>query len=139
MNDVDLGWLAGLLEGEGSFMMSRNIVSGKVYFYPKIVVTMTDRDVIQRAAELFGTSCYNIPNKRPGDRLDQYRAQISGAKAAQLMLELNPQMGGRRSAKIQEILNAYGEIEPTEVRRARSCSESAKKRWAKHGTRYGRL
>ena len=48
----DLMWLAGLLEGEGSFLMARNIVAGKVYRYPKITVNMTDRDVIEHAAEV---------------------------------------------------------------------------------------
>lgn len=137
ISDNDLSWLAGLLEGEGSFMMSRNHVGGKVYLYPKIVVSMTDEDVIARVSSLFGTSVYVIP--KVDDRLQQWRAQSSGAKAAELMNRLLPHMGERRSNKIKEILSLYGDIEPTEVRRARSCSESQKKRWALHGTRTGKL
>ena len=139
ISSADLSWLAGLLEGEGSFMMSRNHVAGRVYHYPKVVVTMTDEDVVQRAASLFETKVNVVSGTKKENRLQQYRAQISGSRAAQLMKDLLPHMGGRRSAKIQEILAAYGEIEPTSVRRARSCSESAKKRWAQHGTRTGRL
>ncbi len=134
---VDLGWLAGLLEGEGSFMMSRNHSGGKVYLYPKIVVGMTDEDVIQRAANLFETKVYKLPlqsNRKPA-----WRAAITGARAAELMQMLLPHMGIRRGAKIQEILDEYGEIESTDIRRARACSESAKSRWAKYGTREGKL
>lgn len=139
MKDTDLAWLAGLLEGEGSFMMGRNTVRGKVYLYPKVVVTMTDEDVILRAAELFGTGVYVVPNKRPVDRLQQYRTQVSGVKAANLMEQLIPHMGSRRTQKISEILFAYGEIETTESRRVKACSDAAKARWDLHGTRNGRL
>ena len=137
INDYDLRWLAGLLEGEGSFMMSRNTVGGKLYLYPKIVVTMTDEDVIQRAASLFGTKVYVVPKQT--DRLQQWRATLTGTRAAALMERLLPEMGTRRSNKIGEILQAYGDIESTEIRRQRACSESAKARWALHGTREGKL
>lgn len=133
----DLAWLAGLLEGEGSFMLGRNIVNERLYHYPKIVVAMTDEDVIARAAGLFGTSVYVIPPTE--GRKQQWRAQKNGSGAAEIMVALLPHMGIRRSAKIEEILEEYGEIEPTEVRRARSCSIAQKRRWAMYGTKTGRL
>lgn len=120
-------------------MNGRNIVNQKLYLYPKIVVSMTDRDIIDRVADLFGTSTYVIPNKSPGNRKDAYRAQINGARAAALMAKLKPIMGARRSSRIDEILEEYGELESTEVRRARSCSEAQIARWAQHGTRHGKL
>ena len=121
-------------------MMGRNTVKGKVYYYPRVVVTMTDEDVIQRAARVFGTGVYTVPQRkdRPQDK-QQWRAQINGSRAAELMSLLRPNMGNRRGKKIDEILRQYGEIESTEIRRARSCSESAKKRWAEHGSRSGKL
>lgn len=138
IDHTDLAWLAGLLEGEGSFMMGRNTVGGKVYFYPKIVVTMTDKDIIDRVSDLFGVTTYKLPDASYMKK-QQWRSQVSGYKAAVLMEALIPFMGFRRTEKIKEILELYGDIEPTEVRRAKSCSESQKKRWKKHGTRSGRL
>lgn len=120
-------------------MNGRNIVNQKLYLYPKIVVSMTDRDIIDRVSALFGTGTYVIPNKAPDTRKDAFRAQINGAKAAVLMTKLKPIMGQRRGEKIDEILKEYGELESTEVRRARSCSESQTMRWAQHGTRHGKL
>jgi hypothetical protein len=137
IDDITLSWLAGLLEGEGSFMMSRNTVKGKIYHYPKIVVSMTDEDVIQRAADAFGTSVYTVPKIE--NRKQQWRATLTGSKAAEMMTLLIPHMGKRRAAKIKEILSEYGDIEPTNVRRSRSCSIAAKARWAEHGTREGKL
>lgn len=134
--DNDLNWLAGLLEGEGSFMMGRNWVNGKLYLYPRIVVSMTDADVIERVARLFGTSVYVVPPSKSADRKhykQQWRAQVNGARAAHLMEQLLPIMGGRRASKIKEILADYGEIEPTEVRRRRSCQNAAALRKRENG------
>jgi len=126
VSDVDIAWLAGILEGEGSFWMSTNHVGGKVYRYPKVVVGMTDRDIIERVAGLIGGSVYDMP-RQPG-RKAAFRAQVSGVKAAEWMRRLYPWLGERRRAKIDEILKEYGEIEPTAVRRRRSCSEAALRR-----------
>ena len=46
IRNVDIAWLAELLEGEGSFVMSERSIA--------IVVKMTDRDVVERAAALLG-------------------------------------------------------------------------------------
>lgn len=138
LDEVDIAWLAGLLEGEGSFMMGRNTVNEKLYLYPRIVITMTDCDVISKAAKMFATSVYTLPPSKDG-RKQQYRAQINGYRAVVLMSRLLKYMGDRRSKKIQELIHAYGELEPTNIRRAKSCSATQKKRWGKYGTREGRL
>lgn len=134
--DNDLNWLAGLLEGEGSFMMGRNWVSGKLYLYPRIVVSMTDVDVIERAARIFDTSVYVVPPSKDAGRQhykQQWRAQVNGSRAARLMEQLLPIMGERRASKIEEILADYGEIEPTEVRRRNSCQAAAALRKRENG------
>lgn len=133
---TELAWLAGVLEGEGSFIMSRNTVNKKLYLYPKIVVSMTDQDVIRRVCSLFETSVYVVPKDKRGDWKQQYRASIQGARAASLMQQLLPWMGERRSAKILDILSQYGTIEPTEVRRRRSCQEAYKKRTVDNKGRF---
>lgn len=119
---TELHWLAGILEGEGSFMMSRNTVRGKVYLYPKITVNMTDRDIIERVATLFGTGVYDLPLETNfPNRKYQFRAQVTGTPAAQFMELLLPIMGNRRSEKITEILTQYRDRpDPNELRREAS-------------------
>lgn len=120
--------------------MSRNTQSGKVYRYPKITVNMVDRDVIEHVARLFETNVYDIPaSSIPAGRQLQYRATITGSRAAQLMATLRPWLSVRRAERIDTVLAEYGELESTEVRRRRSCSEAAKKRWAMYGERSGKL
>ncbi|MFD4428405.1 hypothetical protein, partial [Nocardia sp. NPDC058497] len=122
--EVEIAWLAGLLEGEGSFAMIRSRVGGKVYRYPHIIVNMTDRDVIARVAGLFGGSVYDVPRYIEGRKL-AYRAQITGSGAAQWMKDLYPWLGKRRRSRIDEVLAEYRAQEPTQVRRQRACSEDA--------------
>ncbi|AYN58510.1 HNH endonuclease [Arthrobacter phage Liebe] len=91
----DLLWLAGLLEGEGSFDAHR----GK---YPRIRLAMTDRDVVGRAASLMDAkirlSLHPLPAKAT------WHTEISGARAAEIMRLILPHMGARRSQKIAEVL-----------------------------------
>lgn len=112
-------------------MMRKNKVGGKVYFSPTIVVNMTDEDVIQRAASLFGTSVYKMPiYAREGyaPAKQQWKATLTGGRAAALMEVLLPWMGQRRSKRIAEILDEYSLFEPTELRRRRASSVAAAKR-----------
>ncbi|WIC90184.1 LAGLIDADG endonuclease [Arthrobacter phage VroomVroom] len=93
----DLLWLAGLLEGEGSFDAHR----GK---YPRVRLAMTDRDVVGRAASLMDTklrlSLHPAPNKAT------WHSEISGARAAAIMREILPFMGARRSQRIADVLGS---------------------------------
>lgn len=98
MNREDLVWLAGLLEGEGSFDLHRAK-------YPRIRVGMTDRDVVGRAATLMGVSVR--ATLRPAPWSATFHAEVSGARAAELLDDLLPLMGARRSAKIATILGHY--------------------------------
>lgn len=95
MNRDDLIWLAGLLEGEGTFDLHK----GK---YPRVRVSMTDRDVVGRAASLLGTGI-RMSISTVGHKAT-YHAELSGARAAAVMLDLLPFMGARRSSKIAEVL-----------------------------------
>jgi hypothetical protein len=106
----DLLWLAGLLEGEGSFDAHR----GK---YPRIRLGMTDRDVVGRAASLMDASIRL--SLRPAPNQPTWHTEISGARAAAIMAEILPFMGSRRSGKIASVLAAYRW--PSEASKSASC------------------
>jgi hypothetical protein len=100
MTDItpsDTVWLAGLLEGEGAFDAHR----GK---YPRVRVQMTDRDVIERAARLMGTTVRLSLRKAPAS--PTWNAELSGDHAAEVMTAVLPHMGARRSRRIAEVLAA---------------------------------
>jgi hypothetical protein len=91
-------WLAGILEGEGSFGYHRGS--------PVIQLSMTDPDVVDRAAEVMHVH----PQKMWG-RKDGYkpvaRAVAHGTRAIGLMMSVLPLMGQRRRARILEILSTW--------------------------------
>lgn len=91
----DVIWLAGLLEGEGSFDLHR----GK---YPRVRVGMTDRDVIGRAATLIGSGVRLSLKREP--YAATWHAEVSGPKAVAVMRAILPHMGARRSGRIAQIL-----------------------------------
>ncbi len=57
MKQHEVIWLAGLLEGEGCF----NVRKDK-NMQPRVSIEMTDKDIIERAAKLFGS---NISTRAP--------------------------------------------------------------------------
>jgi hypothetical protein len=101
MKKADLHWLSGLLEGEGCF--SSDLVKGRRRRYPLIVVQMTDRDVVERVAALFGVSCQG-PYWDRKSTVPYYRAKATGARAIALMRLLSPLMGARRCVRIAGLI-----------------------------------
>jgi hypothetical protein len=105
MDDADFHWLVGLLEGEGCFGLSPGrAYKTSVYRYPRIVLNMTDEDVVARGAQLLGCKYHR---QRHGRHKDTFTACLQGKRAADLMQALLPHMGARRQQRIVAILEGY--------------------------------
>lgn len=108
MVDTDAAWLAGVLEGEGSFLVywakSR---SGGRSPYPRVQINMTDRDVVARVALLMGGNSVQV--HRVGDeRLKRaWSTKVTGKRALEVMRTVRPWMGDRRGSKIDELLTEF--------------------------------
>ncbi len=100
MKMADVYWLAGLLEGEGYF----GFKSGTC----KIVVEMSDEDIILRASDLL--QCVSKPRPAKENRKPCWRAEISGYKAAQWMMTLYCLLGLRRKEKIKKCLLSWYKV-----------------------------
>lgn len=127
-DEYEVRWLAGLLEGEGFFGVIKNHASnGRVYLYPRVGVTMSDRDVIDRAAKTFGTKVFVMPPRDRG-RLTLYRVVAMGKPAVTLMERLYTHMGIRRKKQIDYALSVhYAKPDPDSARRSWSV-EAAKEK-----------
>lgn len=120
-------WLAGLLDGEGTFFLINSRVKGKLYKYPHIALRMADEDVVQAAAEMFGTKCMDIGYGRRVDGTKEKRMYVccvTGSRASYWMRALLPFLGKRRSEKIAEIL-AYSDASPDQNTLRRKWSKDA--------------
>lgn len=96
MDVLDALWLAGLLEGEGSFL--RPVPSSPNC--PAVRLEMCDRDVVERAARLLHRAV--TPAKARGERhRPSYVTVIKGRPATRLMFELAPLLSAVRRAQIR--------------------------------------
>lgn len=104
LSDFELGWLCGLLEGEGYFGFgSRTRV---------VEITMTDEDAVNRAAVLFekitGKEFSVITRKEVrSNRKQPYRLLASGDQAIVIMRLIVKHMSVRRRKRIWQSLNGF--------------------------------
>lgn len=103
MEDRDLYWLAGLLEGEGSFLKGPPSAPNNL----RIALAMTDKDVVERVRDLFGVQVLHTRQPKEAHWKVSYQTLISGIKAMTLMLKLQPLMGERRQQQIQAALESH--------------------------------
>jgi hypothetical protein len=101
----DQAWLAGVLEGEGSFLSKRRARNS----YPVIKVEMCDLEVIEHVAVILNARVWVEGPREEGWR-PTYIAQIAGQHAADWMSQLRPYMGLRRTAAIDAALASYQPI-----------------------------
>ena len=99
MNDVEKAWVAGLLEGEGSFMWRKSNSA-------KVSCQMTDIDVIFRLHKLIGGKVYKTTKSQQHHK-DAWVCVVSGISAVELMEDIGPLMGLRRGQRILEVLETY--------------------------------
>lgn len=106
MRDIkDIAWLAGLIEGEGSFYLSPDAKQVAIY------LRMTDEDVVVRAKLMFGihTGVLVLTRGNSGRlrRNAMYGINVRGSAAVGWMLTLYSFLGARRRAKIRDIVSRW--------------------------------
>ena len=99
-----MAWLAGLLEGEGTFGINRYSPD---IAYPLIGLQMCDEGIVARVARLMGA-----PNvwRREAEKdgwSPTYATAVSGHDGASWMRRLRESMGARRRAAIDAALAAF--------------------------------
>lgn len=114
LTDLEVGWLAGLLEGEGGFQFGGGSQT--------IRLEMTDEDIVLRAAALIHKLTNHLPNVRfqyrgNRDHSGTYIFSISGPVACQVMKLIVPYMGYRRRQRIWQVLNRHKakKVKPSDV------------------------
>lgn len=97
--EVDLAWLAGLLEGEGSFLPGPPSAPNAT----RIQCSMCDEDIIARVAEYLQATYHEIRKRQPHHKRAWF-VTIKGSRARELMVRLRPLMGSRRQGQIDKAL-----------------------------------
>jgi len=101
----EICWLAGLVEGEGCFPKNAGVI---------IALSMTDEDVVRKAAQLFGAqSVYARAGTDNGHGYKtQYTLHVRGPQAIGWMFTLYTLLGARRRARIREVIHQWKATQP---------------------------
>lgn len=135
----ELAWLAGLLEGEGTFVVG----PPSAPTVTAVRLEMCDRDVVVRAATLIRRAVIAIAPRRVGAR-GSFATAIRGRPATDLMLDVAPYLGPRRREQIRRCLPPP-HVLPTERPELRSIAwlagllEGEGCFLPKHGTNWPRV
>jgi len=97
LNLSKLYWIAGLLEGEGTFGIWK-------HNSPTIAITSTDRDVLYRVAAILGCNVRGPYNQTGLGSKDVYVCSLKGGSAIEWMMTLFPLMSYRRKEAIKEVI-----------------------------------
>ena len=129
----DIAWLAGILEGEGSFGLTNK---GKS---PAIWLGMTDSDIVERVRVLIDPSkSINLfKDIRKEGYKTSYRVTFNGSRAVEWMMTIYSFMSVRRQAKIRECLVAW-KIHEVDVKRINSPLAKAKRSLTNRLQRMGK-
>lgn len=110
MQEWELAWVVGYLEGEGWFHLFKcNRPGFGLYHYPRVGCASTDHDVLQRLQRLSGVGRIVGPTVRNPDHSPIWQWTVSKSReAVELMEAVYPHMGQRRQAKVDELLDFAG-------------------------------
>jgi hypothetical protein len=103
-DDRAASWLAGLLEGEGTFTVT---CDAKFRCYPVVSLQMCDAAVVFRAARVLEAPSVSMREPERQDWRPTYVAKVGGRHAAEWMRALRGFMGERRQAAIDAALAKY--------------------------------
>lgn len=105
MTQLELYWLAGLLEGEGSFLKGSPSQPNRC----AISIATTDKDVAEKVENIFTTKKIFIPNagKKVSHYKDVYLIRVTGGRAVKLMTALCSLMSERRKSQINQAIESY--------------------------------
>lgn len=102
LSNFELGWLVGILEGEGCFYYLRS---------QAITMMSTDFDVVQTYAKLvakiIGKDVFVKHTPRPRQNKDIFEARIHGDNARKVLHVIVSCMHQRRRARIWQCLNGH--------------------------------
>ena len=110
LSEIDIAWLAGLLEGEGSFQVdARSATRYKVSSSPpspSIKIQMVDEDVIKKVATMVNKKMFS-PKRKTVKNKQTYQVHIGDRPTLRILLpRLLPYLGARRQAQAQLLLDA---------------------------------
>jgi len=101
MNNDWIAWTAGIIEGEGCLYIRK----GRAFGHASVEVAMTDSDIIERLACIWGFGLVRKRIRNEPRHKDQYVWKVSQRDhALKLLTKIRPYLGKRRGDKADDLL-----------------------------------
>lgn len=101
--DGEIGWVAGLFEGEGCITIQYGKYPEPRTVYPYVTLKMSDKDVVQRFYKIVGRGS-RYTQERPSPRKDMYEWNLfPRAEVQEFIAIIWPYLGERRRARATEL------------------------------------
>jgi hypothetical protein len=100
VTSLQVAWLAGLLEGEGSFRFQRR--RGVI-----VQFTTTDLDIAERAAALLSVRPWGPYRDKYRERKPYWQVRVCSSRAVGLMFSVFSFLGERRRQQVKESLSEW--------------------------------
>ncbi len=94
----EIHWLAGYLEGEGSFIRRKNVDSSVV------VVSSTDHEPLAKCLKYFGGQLYGPYQGKKANHRPYWRWHATGPRAVGIAQTAYPLLSPRRQSQIRAVL-----------------------------------
>lgn len=118
-NLSDIYWLAGFLEGEGSFNIYRHSNGTSKVF--RITASSTDADTIDKVSKIIhGFGKFTSYHNGDSSRKRVYQYSLVGNLAIQWMMTLYPLMSTRRRSQIKVVISIWKAYSPHRGRKENS-------------------
>jgi len=103
----NIGYFAGILDGEGSFFMEQN---QKNYKTPTIACEMTDEDVILSIKKFFNVGHVTKLAPRKKNWKTSYRWRVRGHLAIKILIKIFKYLSIRRKEKAKFLIQEYKNV-----------------------------
>lgn len=117
-SEKEIAWMAGLFEGEGCVTINPHYRNSNPYV--RVSLGMTDADVVEKFHRILGLGAVDYNKCRPNRTKPMIYWRLGKREEIRVFLEvIAPEMGIRRSAKIEEAIDII--IEQTKPINCMSC------------------
>lgn len=109
LNEYEIGWVVGLIEGEGSFTIKKTRRKNGYSCQPQLRVAMTDKDVVEKLATLVPVGNVLKAGRKTDGGKDVWMWTITNSQALiDFMITVRLLMGKRRRERIDFVLAHSG-------------------------------
>jgi hypothetical protein len=106
MNEIEKGYIAGIIDGEGSVCL----VKTAGYRTPSVIVASNDLEILNFLSDLIGKNP-RLKRKESGSHKAQYQWEVRGKRAILLLKEIEHfLLSPKKKARARLIVSKYEEV-----------------------------